>query len=156
MLDRDDCFSVTAHRAVYAAVRYLTEAGSLKERGSLAGDDATTGAVQSRFAAVLSRLVTAEQGTWRTGQAGVILHDLYGHATSGYMTSAETVLRAARQRWLLEALITARQMASTPDFDADVTGDMIRKLLEDALTVPPGGIRCGHRRGPVHIRHGTA
>lgn len=138
VLERDDCFSVTAHRAVYAAVRHLTEAGTLRERGSLGGDDATTGAVQSRFAAVLSRLVTAEQGTWRTGQAGVILGDLYGHATGSYMASAATVLRAARQRWLLEALVTARQMASTADFDADVTGDMIRKLLEDALSSRPG------------------
>ena len=136
VLDRDDCFSVTQHRAVYAAIRYLTETGAFTEqqRGSLDGDKATTGSVQSRFAAVLSRLVTVEQGTWRTGQAGVILGDLYGHATPAYTASAATVLRAARQRWLLEALVTARQVASAADFDADTAGDMIRKLVDEALS----------------------
>ena len=64
------------------------------------GDDRV---VQSRFAAVLSRLVAAEQGVWRTGQAGVILGDLMRlrHRRATW-THAATVLRAARQRWLLE------------------------------------------------------
>jgi len=138
VLDRDDCFSVTAHRGVYAAVRHLTEGGHLTKRGSLAGDgsEAAAGAVQSRLAAVLTRLVAAEQGIWRTSQAGLILADLYAHATGAYMTSAVTVQRAARQRWLLDALSAARQAAAGPGFDADEQGDMIRKLVDDALAVP--------------------
>jgi len=136
MLDRDDCFAETTHRAVCAAIRHLTETGGLTEPGDLGNDEAKTGSVKTRFAAVLSRLIAAEQGVWRTGQAGVILADIARYATPGYMADADTVLRAARQRWLLDALITARQAAAEPGFDADEAGDMIRKLVGDALDGP--------------------
>jgi replicative DNA helicase len=130
VLDRDDCFGAAEHQAVCAAVRYLTEEAGLGDR-NIPGED-ETGVVQSRYSAVLSRLVTAEQGTWRTGQAGVILGGLYACASGTYMTDAATVLRAARQRRVLNTLITVRQMASEPGFDADERGDLILKLVEDA------------------------
>src|ERR1700734_3940470 len=89
VLDRDDCFSEGIHRSVCAAVRWLTEEGALAERGSLAADPdrdpAAVIAVQSRYSAVLSRLIAAEKGVWRTGQAGNILHDLYAFASPSYM-----------------------------------------------------------------------
>src|SRR6185312_16389603 len=136
VLDRDDCFAETAHRAVYAAVRHLTETGGLRQPGDLGDDDAKAGSVQSRFAAVLARLVAAEQGVWRTGTAGLILSDLARYATGGYMDAATKVLRAARQRRVTESLITARQMAAAADFDPEAGGDLIRKLIDDALAGP--------------------
>jgi replicative DNA helicase len=136
VIDRDDCFTETAHRAVYAAVRHLTERGGLTEPGDLGNDDAKAASVQTRFAAVLARLVAAEHGVWRTGQAGTLLADMVRYASAGYMADAAAVLRAARQRWLLDALITARQVAAAPGFDADEAGDMIRKLIGDALDAP--------------------
>jgi replicative DNA helicase len=135
VLDRDDCFAAAEHQAVCAAVRYLTEEGGLREfRGGIAADDATDGQVQSRFSAVLSRVVAVEQGTWRTGQAGVILSGLYACASGAYMADAAKVLRAARQRRLLNTLTTVRQMAAEPGFDAGESGELIRDLIEDALT----------------------
>jgi replicative DNA helicase len=134
VLDRDDCFATAQHQAVCAAIRYLTEEGGLADRNTPGLDE--TGVVQSRFSAVLSRLVAAEQGTWRTGQAGIILSSLYACASSAYMGDAATVLRAARQRRVLNALVTVRQLASDPGFDADERGDMIRELIEDALAAP--------------------
>ncbi len=136
VLHRDDCFCETAHRAVYAADRWLTEDGGGGKPGDLGNDESAVGAVHSRFAAVLSRLITAERGVWRTGSAGVILGDLTRYARPSYMADAAKVLRAARQRWLLDALITARQAASEPGFDAGESGDLIRKLVEDALAGP--------------------
>jgi replicative DNA helicase len=136
VIRRDDCFSEGTHRAVYAAVRYLTDEGGLREPGDLGDDDAATGSVQTRFAQVLARLIAAEQGLWRTGQAGLVLGDLMRYASGAYMDEAAKVLRAAQQRWLLTALITARQMAAKPGFDAAEDGDMVRKVVEDALAVP--------------------
>ena len=136
VIDRDDCFAEGIHRAVYAAVRYLSEEGGLGQPGDLGSDEKATGSVQTRFAAVLSRLIAAEQGVWRTGQAGIVLGDLTRYASAGYMTEAAKVLRAAQQRWLLTALVAARQMAARPGFDAAEDGDMVRKAVEDALAVP--------------------
>ena len=136
VIARDDCFAEGIHRAVYAAVRHLTEEGGLKEPGDLSSNEAATGSVQTRFTAVLSRLIAAEQGVWRTGQAGLILGDLLRYASGAYMGEAAKVLQAAQQRWLLSALITARQMAARPGFDAAEDGDMVRKVVEDALAVP--------------------
>jgi replicative DNA helicase len=139
VLTRDDCFAAGTHRAVYAAVRHLTEAGGLREPGDLRSgdeDEKATVSVQTRFAAVLTRLVAAEAGVWRTGQAGIILGDLMRYASGAYMAQATKVLRAAQQRWLLSALSTARQMAAEPGFDAAEGGDMVRKVVEDALAVP--------------------
>jgi replicative DNA helicase len=134
-LGPDDCFSDGTHRAVYAAVRWLAEDGGLDERGALrAGEDAAEDAsVQRRFTAVLSRLVEAERGIWRTGQAAVVLGTLMRHATPAYRGDAATVLRAARQRRALAALEAAHRAASRPGFDAAEDGDMIRKLVEGAL-----------------------
>lgn len=141
VLDRDDCFADAGRQAVCAAVRYLAEEGGLNERNVPRADDDDDegGIVQSRYSAVLSRLVTAEQGIWRTGQAGIILSDLYSCASASYMTDAAKVLRAARQRRTLSAMISARQIASAPDFDPDEQGDMIRKLLDDAMLGPSAG-----------------
>ncbi len=136
VIQRDDCFAEGAHRAVYAAVRYLTEEGGLAAPGDLGGDEKATGSVQTRFTAVLTRLIAAEQGVWRTGQAGIILGDLMRYASGAYMAEAAKVLQAAQQRWLLSALVTARQVAARPGFDAAEDGDMVRKLVEDALVGP--------------------
>jgi len=139
VIQRDDCFAEGTHRAVYAAVCYLTDEGGLTERGDLGGDmsdEKATGSVQTRFAAVLARLIAAERGVWRTGQAGLILGDLMRYASGSYMDGAAKVLRAAQQRWLLSALAAARQMAARPGFDAAEDGDMVRKVVEDALAVP--------------------
>ena len=136
VIHRDDCFAEGIHRAVCAAVRYLTEEGGLEERGDLGSDEKATGSVQTRFAAVLTRLIAAEQGVWRTGQAGLILGDLMRYASGAYMAETAKVLRAAQQRWLLTALVTARQMAAEPGFDAAEDGDMLRKVVDDALAVP--------------------
>ena len=105
MLDRDDCFAEGIHRAVYAAVRYLTEEGGLDRARRPRHRRGGNGSVQTRFAAVLSRLIAAEQGVWRTGQAGVILGDLMRYASGAYMAETAKVLRAARQRRLLTALV---------------------------------------------------
>ena len=112
--------------------------------------------MQTRFAAVLARLIAAEQGVWRTGQAGVILGDLTRYASAAYMAEAAKVLRAAQQRWLLTALVTARQMAAKPGFDAAEDGDMLRKVVEDALDGPLGSPGCRHRGGPVPVHAGAA
>lgn len=117
VLDRDDCFGNPMHQAVCAAVRYVVEEGEPLEP-----------------ATVLARLVTAEQGIWHTGQAGLIVGDLLRHATPAYAHHAQTIQRAAVQQRTLEALTSAMQMASGPGFDAAESGDLIRKLIDDALT----------------------
>lgn len=122
VLDRDDCFSEAEHQAVFAAVRFVAENGHAVEPAS-----------------VLARLVAAEPGVWRTGQAGVILGDLMGHASPSYMAHAQAVLRAARQRRTLAALDTMRQTAALPDFDPDEGADILRKVLDDALAGPETG-----------------
>lgn len=137
VLDRGDCFQHNQHQAVYDAICHLTEEGALNERGTLAAaEDGATGEQQARFAAVLSRLMTAEQGVWRTGTAGVILADLMRYATASYMADAAKVMRAARGRRLGAASVTIRQMAAAPGFDPDEHGDLIRKLIDDALDGP--------------------
>lgn len=125
ILDRDDCFTEAGHQAVFAAVRHVTENGTPAEPQ-----------------AVLARLVAAEPGVWRTGQAGVILSDLIAHASPSYVAHAHAVLRAARQRRVLAALDTARQAAALPDFDPDEGTDLIRKLLDDALGGPQASTAC--------------
>jgi len=119
ILDRDDCFASAIHQAVYAAVRYLTETGEPCDVPS-----------------VLRHLVAAEQGVWRSGQAGVILAGLMECATPSYAAHAQTVLRAARQRRTLAALTSALQIASSPEFDTDDGGDVILKLIGDATAGP--------------------
>jgi replicative DNA helicase len=111
----EDCFRVNEHRAVLAAVRHVTEAGDHLDP-----------------AAVLSRLVAAEQGVWRTGQAGVILAGLMEHATPAYMTHARKVLAAARSRALADAGRHITAMATAPGFDPDEGADKIRRLIDEA------------------------
>lgn len=137
LLGGEDCLSDGIHRAVYSAVRWLTEEAGLAERGTLrSGSAAGDESVQRRFAAVLARLVEAEQGIWHTGQAAVILGSLMRYVTPGYRADAAVVLRAARQRRTLDALDSARQAAARPGFDASEHGDMIRRLIDDALAGP--------------------
>jgi replicative DNA helicase len=119
VLDREECFGDPGHRAVYAAIRYIVEEGTPLEP-----------------ATVLTRLVAAEHGVWHSGQAGVILGDLIHHASPAYAVHAQTVLRAARRQHTLEAVESARGIASAPGFDAAESGDLIRKLIDDALTGP--------------------
>ena len=119
ILDRDDCFGNPIHQAVYAAVQYLTESGEPADVPS-----------------VLRRLVAAEHGVWRSGQAGVILAGLLECATPSYAAHAATVLRAARQRRTFAALASALQVTASPDFDPDDGGDMILKLVGDAASGP--------------------
>lgn len=137
VLDGEDCFQAAQHQTVYAAIRDLAADGALHDRGTLAaGEDGATGAQQSRFAAVLSRLMATGPGVWRTGTAGVILADLMGYATASYLASAAAVLRAAHARRTAAAAITIRQIATEPGFDPDEHGDLIRKLIDDALDGP--------------------
>jgi replicative DNA helicase len=133
LLGPEDCFAGGAHRAVYVAVRWLTEEGALAEHGALSAARDGDAGVQRRFAAVLSRLVATEHGIWRTGSAGVTLGSLLRHATPAWRSDAATVLAAARQRRTVAALETALTAASRPGFDADEGGDLIRKLIDGAL-----------------------
>lgn len=111
----EECFRVNEHRAVFAAVRHVTDAGGTLDP-----------------AAVLARLVAAEQGVWRTGTSGVILAGLMEHATPGYMAHARTVLTAARTRALAEIGPRIVAMAAQPGFDPDEGADRIRRLIDEA------------------------
>lgn len=134
LLPAEDCFGDGTHRAVYAAVRWYTEEGSAAERGTLnPGDRDGGGSVQRRFSAVLGRLAAVERGAWQTSQAAVILGSLAHYVTPGYRQDAALVLRAAVQRRTVSALDTALNAAAKPGFDAAADGDLIRKLLDEAL-----------------------
>jgi len=115
-LNREDCFATTGHEAVFAAIRHLAENGR---------------PVQP--ATVLGRLVEAEQGVWKTGQAGVIIGNLMSHATPLYEEHVATVLRAARQRWTVNGCRAALSIASRPGFDAAGDGELVRKAIDAAL-----------------------
>jgi replicative DNA helicase len=130
----EDSFAEAHHRAVYAAVRRVLE--SLAPGKPLDPPS------------VLAHLVAAEQGVWRTGQAGIILAGLMERATPSYLAHACTILNAARQRAVLEALVSARQIASEPGFDADERTDQIRKLLDDAAGT---GVRSDRLRTQAEI-----
>jgi replicative DNA helicase len=133
LLGPDDTFGEPLHRMIYAAVRWVTEETPVKDPGSLhAAPDSDPG-VQHRVSAVLSRLITTGHGIWRTGSAGVILAGLMPYVTPAWRDAAATVTRAAVQRRTLEALNAATQAAARPGFDPDTHGDMIRKLIDDAL-----------------------
>jgi replicative DNA helicase len=127
----EDCFRENEHRAVFAAVRHVTESGGTLDPAS-----------------VLSRLVAAEQGTWRTGQAGIILAGLMEHATPAYMTHARTVQAAARGRALADAGRKITAMASRPGFDPDEGADLIRRLIDEAAGK---GDRAGALRTQAEI-----
>lgn len=119
ILPTEDLFSEAAHQAVYAAVRYLAEAGE-----SITPQ------------AVLARLVATEHGAWRTGQAGVILDGLMAAASPSYEHDARRVLRAGLRRRGLLALQRGMQViAETPDDDFDEIPERVRRLLEDAFSV---------------------
>jgi replicative DNA helicase len=143
MFGPDDPFGDNIHRAVYAAVRWLTEEAGLDEPGNirlgtagsgpLAADSRVDESAQRRFAGVLNRLVTTEQGIWRTGQAAVILGSVARHATPAWRSSAAVVMRAAAVRRTLEALETARLAVSRPGWDPGDGGDQVRKLVDGAL-----------------------
>lgn len=115
--DDKDCFAGQGHAPVFAAVRHVAEAGRIVNPAS-----------------VLSRLAEAEQGIWRTGQAGVIIHGLMEHATPVFHEQVATVVRASRQRIAARALRSALESASRPGFDADEHGDLIIKSVTEALT----------------------
>jgi replicative DNA helicase len=115
--DDKDCFAGQGHSAVFAAVSYLAESG--RPVGP---------------ASVLARLAEAEQGTWRTSQAGIIIHGLMQHATPVFHEQVATVVRASRQRVATRALRSALESASRPGFDADEHGDLIIKSVTEALT----------------------
>ena len=127
----EDCFRVNTHRTVFAAVRHVTETGGTLDPAS-----------------VLARLVAAEQGAWRTGQAGVILAGLMEHATPAYMTHARTVQAAARGRALADAGRQITAMASQPGFDPDEGADRIRRLIDEAAGK---GDRAGALRTQAEI-----
>jgi len=118
ILPSADCFGSQIHRAVYDAVRYVTESGEPHEPPS-----------------VLKRLVAVEAGVWRTGQAGVILAGLAGYVTASYEAHARTVLNAAVRRRGEVALLQIADLLKDPAFDPEGGGDLARKLLDDALTV---------------------
>ena len=128
-----DAFGEPLHQAVHAAVRWLTEEGTTPPP-DLKGD----ALVRHRLAAVLGHLVETGHGIWRTGQAGVILSDLMMHATPMWRADAEIVLRAAGQRRTVAALDSARVTAARPGFDPAEQGDMIRKMIDEALAGAEG------------------
>jgi len=117
--DDKDCFA-GQYAPVFAAASYLAESG--RKVGP---------------ASVLARLAEAEQGIWRTGQAGVIIHDLMGHATAVFHDHVATVKRAARQRGAARALRSALEAASRPGFDAGEHGDLILRSVAEALAGTP-------------------
>jgi replicative DNA helicase len=127
----EDCFRVNEHRAVFAAVRHVTETGGTLDPAS-----------------VLGRLVAAEQGVWRTGTAGVVLAGLMEHATPAYMAHARTVLTAARTRALASLAPRIAQMTSAPGFDPDEGADRIRRLIDEAAGK---GDRAGALRTQAEI-----
>lgn len=139
----DDPFGDNLHRSVFAAVRWLTEEAGLDEpgnvrlgtpgTGSLATDSKVDESATRRFTAVLNRLVTTEQGVWRTGQAAVILGSLARHSTPAWRSSAAVVTRAAAVRATLEALESAQAAVSRPGWDPADGGDHVRQLLDRAL-----------------------
>lgn len=139
LLGPDDCMGEPEHQVVYAAVRWLTEEMPVPERGSLAAGPDVDGGVQRRFAAVLGRLIKVERGIWKTGQAGTILSDLVGYATPAWRGAAAEVLRAAAQRRTVAAAESLRNAAARPGFDAAEHGEMLRKMLDDALGAPAAG-----------------
>ncbi len=118
--DDKDCFAGQGHAAVFAAISYLAESG--RPVGP---------------ASVLARLAEAEQGIWRTGQAGIIIHGLMEHATPVFHEQVTVVVRAARQRVATRALRSALDAASRPGFDADEHGDLILKSVAEALAGTP-------------------
>jgi replicative DNA helicase len=116
VLDQDDMFGNPTHSAVCAAVRYVTEEGRPHD-----------------LPTILARLIAVEQGDWRTGIAGVILADLMRHATPSFMVHAATVAAGATIRRTCAAAATIAQMAAQPGFTAAESGDLVRKVLDDAL-----------------------
>jgi replicative DNA helicase len=122
MLPATDYFGSAVHRAVFAAVRYLAEETA---------DDICE-------ATVLARLVSAEHGIWRTGQAGVVLADFVRYATPSWEFHAGRVLKAAVRRRGLLAADQARQMLAESDEDdlAD-TAERVRGLFDAALGLAP-------------------
>lgn len=117
LLDDDkDCFAGQGHTPVFAAVRYLAESGR-----------------KVNPASTLARLAETEQGIWKTGQAGIIIHDLMGHATAVFHDHVALVLRASRQRRAARALRSALESVSRPGFDADEHGDLILRSVAEAL-----------------------
>jgi replicative DNA helicase len=125
MLTGPDCFSTSAHQAVYDAVRYLADENEPIDQ-----------------ATILRYLVTHEEGLWRTGQAGVILATLAEHATPSYLSHAQTVMQAARTRRTHAAWMRAGQMIASPAFDPDAGVDEIFRLIGDAAAGPdPNPIR---------------
>lgn len=141
MLGPEDCMGEPLHQVVYAAVRWLTEEAPLREEGTLASGPRGDDGVQRRFTAVLERLVATERGVWKTGEAGTILAALMRHAAPTWRADAGRVLKAAVQRRTVAALDSARLAAARPGFDPFEQGDMIRKLVDDALggTAPDTG-----------------
>jgi replicative DNA helicase len=119
--DDKDCFAGQGHAPVYAAVRHVAEAGRPVDPAS-----------------VLARLAEAEQGIWRTGQAGIIIHGLMEHATPVFHQHVTTVVRAARQRRTVAALRSMTAAAARPGFDADEDGDLILRTVTEALTGTAG------------------
>ena len=115
--DDKDCFAGQGHTAVFAAISHIAEDGRKVDPAS-----------------VLARLAEAEQGIWRTGQAGIIIHDLMEHATPVFHEQVATVVRASRQRVAARALRSALEAASRPGFDADEHGDLIIRSVTEALT----------------------
>ena len=122
LLTADDCFADGVHQDIYAAIRDLAEDGKAVTPAS-----------------VLARCVDAGTGVWHTGQAGVIMGDLLQHATPSYEDDARTVLKAAVRRRAQRALTTAAQILAEPGFEPDAGGDMIRKLIDDALEAGTSG-----------------
>jgi len=122
----EDCFAGSRHRVVYCAARNLAEEG-------LPLDPAT----------VLDRIIATEQGVWRTGTAGLIIADLLPHAGGSWRWHAAILQREAKRNRLAAASVSLRQMAFEPGFDAEASGDLIRKMIDDALagpTVGPGDV----------------
>ena len=119
--DDKDCFAGQGHAPVFEAIRHVAEAGRPVDPAS-----------------VLARLAEAEQGIWRTGQAGIIIHGLMGHATPVFHQHIATVVRAARQRRTVAALHSMLTAAARPGFDADEDGDLILKTVTEALTGTAG------------------
>lgn len=115
-LTADDCFNEAVHQSVFAAVRFVVEAGE-----------------PLGLPAVLARLIAVEHGVWHTGEAGPLLTELTRHASAGWSRHVEVVRRAAVQRRLRGALETASAAAASPAFDPGEHGELVRMVVDAAL-----------------------
>jgi replicative DNA helicase len=116
---RPEWMSRNAHRAVLEAVERLASAGTAVDPQAVMGELASAG-------------LLARVGAPNLGNGGVYLHSLITMA--GQVSyHAPVIIAAARQRSLMAALDSCRQLAGD-GFDPDGTPEQVRKIIADAAS----------------------